>query len=336
MFDHNPKPAFKILAIDGGGIRGLYSAKMLEVFEERFDTSVAKHFDLICGTSTGGLIALALATGHSAAGVNTFYRNYGPQIFPPMPGWIGYLRQGFGEGKYSNDVLRGVLEKLFGSKCVGDSECLLCIPSYSLTAARPYIFRFDHPEGGLGRDNGRLCVEVALATSAAPTYFPVVEVDNHQLVDGGICANNPALVGLMEALRHFVGADKPFGTVEILSVETVGVPVGKRHKKRLARGALHWRGELVSCFMEGQARTTDFVLRELSALAYVPLSYTRLISEPVSPEQAKLLALDNARPASLRLLEALGKDAGDNFAVRDDVRRFFSTERTYHTQKKGV
>ena len=336
MSDKNPKPVFKILAIDGGGIRGLYSAEMLAVFEERFETSVAKHFDMICGTSTGGLIALALATGHSAAGVSMFYKEFGPQIFPPMFSWTGLRKQVFGGGKYSNDALRQVLEQLFGGKRIGDSECLLCIPSYSLTMARPYIFRFDHPEGGLGRDNGRLCVEVALATSAAPTYFPMVEVDKHQLIDGGVCANNPALVGLMEALRHFVGTDKAFGSVEILSLETVSVPVAKRHKKRLARGALHWREELVSCFMEGQARTTDFVLRELSTLTSVPFSYIRLESKPVSPEQAKLLALDNASADSLRLLETLGKDIGDNLAVQGDVRHFFNTERTYHTQKRGA
>jgi len=334
MAEHDSRPAFKILAIDGGGVRGLYSAKMLEVFEERFDTSVAKHFDMVCGTSTGGLIALALATGLSAAEVTTFYKTYGPVIFPAMWSLTGIRKQLFGGGKYSNDVLREVLEHLFGDKRIGDSECLLCIPSYSLTMARPYIFRFDHPEGKLGRDNKRFCVEVALATSAAPTYFPMVEVDNQQLVDGGVCANNPALVGLMEALRHFVGAEKPYGRVEILSVETIGVPVSRRHKKRLARGALHWREELVSCFMEGQARTTDFVLRELGVLACVPLSYIRLKGASVSPDQASLLSLDNASPASLRLLETLGKDAGDNLAVQKDVQRFFDTERTYHTQKK--
>lgn len=336
MADQDSKPVFKILSIDGGGIRGLYSAKMLEVFEARFSTSVAKHFDLICGTSTGGLIALALATGLSAAEVTKFYKTYGPEIFPAMWKWTGFRKQLFGGGKYSNDVLRGILEHLFDDKRIGDSECLLCIPSYSLTMARPYIFRFDHPEGKLGRDNEQLCVEVALATSAAPTYFPIVEVDNQQLVDGGVCANNPALVGLMEALRHFVGEDKPFGSVEILSVETISVPVGKRHKKHLARGALHWREELVSCFMEGQARTTDFILHELSALAYVPLSYVRLKGENVSPEQASLLSLDNASPASLKLLETLGKDAGDNLAVQKDVCRFFDTGRTYDTQKKGA
>lgn len=336
MTEEDSKPVFKVLAIDGGGIRGLYSAKMLENFEKHFNTSIAKHFDLICGTSTGGLIALALATGFSAKEVTEFYKTHGSEIFPTMSRLTGLLKQLLGRGKYSNDVLRRVLEHLFGDKRIGDSQCLLCIPSYSLTKARPYIFRFDHPEGKLKRDNERLCVEVALATSAAPTYFPIVEVDDHQLVDGGVCANNPALVGLMEALRHFVGEDKPFGSVEILSIETIGAPVGTRHKKRLARGALDWREDLVPCFMEGQARTTDFILRELSALAYVPLSYVRLKGENVSPDHASLLSLDNASAASLRLLETLGKDAGDNNAVRKDVSRFFETKRTYNTQKEGV
>lgn len=335
MSDPYPKPAFKILAIDGGGIRGLYSAKMLEVFEERFDTSVAKHFDMVCGTSTGGLIALAVATRHPAKEITSFYKKHGPKIFPALGRWVGLGKQLLG-GKYSDKALREALEQFFGNTCIGDSECLLCVPSYSVTKARPFIFKFDHPEGNLRRDNKRRCVDVALATSAAQTYFPMVEVDGQQLVDGGACANNPALVGLMEALCYFVGEDKPFGSVEILSIETVSVPVGAKHKSSLARGALQWRGELVSCFMEGQARTVDFILNGLSAYSCVPLNYCRLEKDSVSPDQASLLALDDASPKALRLLETLGEDYAHNLAVQQNVKHFFDTERTYHTQKKGV
>ena len=113
MFDHNSKPAFKILAVDGGGIRGLYSAKMLEVFEERFDTSVAKHFDMICGTSTGSLIAPAVATGHPTKEITSFYKKHGPVIFPTLGRWIGLWKQTFG-GKYSDRALREALEQFFG------------------------------------------------------------------------------------------------------------------------------------------------------------------------------------------------------------------------------
>lgn len=140
----------------------------------------------------------------------------------------------------------------------------------------------------------------------------------------------------MEALCYFVGEDKPFGSVEILSIETVSVPVGAKHKSSLARGALQWRGELVSCFMEGQARTVDFILNGLSAYSCVPLNYCRLEKDSVSPDQASLLALDDASPKALRLLETLGEDYAHNLAVQQNVKHFFDTERTYHTQKKGV
>jgi predicted acylesterase/phospholipase RssA len=329
---------FKILAIDGGGIRGFYSAKLLEVFEDRFKTRIADHFDLVCGTSTGGLIALALAMGFPASTISEFYKKYGDQIFPPSWRLWRRTKQIVGHGKYSNETLRSVLEQFFGDTCVGDSQCLLCIPSYSVTHARPYIFRFDHPEGGLGRDNNTRCVEVALATSAAPTYFPLVEIPHHpgQFIDGGVCANNPAIVGLIEAFRYFVGAGKAYASVEVLSIETLSVPVGMRLQKRREKGALHWREDLISCFMEGQEHLTNYTLKTFSDTAVIPLTYTRLESPRVSPEQAKLLSLDNAEPEALAQLEAFGVDAAHNFSVQDRVRCFFNTKKTYKTQGENM
>lgn len=331
MSEESESRAFKILAIDGGGIRGLYSAKLLQVLEARSKTPIVDHFDMVCGTSTGGLIALALAMGFPAAEITNFYKLHGPEIFPRMLPLWGKVKQLIGRGKYSNEPLRKVLEELFGDRRVGDSKCLMCITSYSVTKARPYIFRFDHPEGNLARDNGVRCVDVALATSAAPTYFPVVKIhgNSEQLIDGGICANNPAIVGLMEALRYFVGKDKAYDRVEILSVETVGAHVGKRLETRLAKGAVHWREDLVTCFMEGQARMTDFALRQLSETGFIPLSYVRLEGRDVSPDQAALLSLDNARPEALELLETLGEAAAHTFGVKPEVNHFFTTVRTY-------
>jgi uncharacterized protein len=331
------KKQFKILAIDGGGIRGLYSAKILEIFEARFNTRITDHFDLLCGTSTGGLIALALAMGTPAAEIVQFYKTYGSQIFPHRIPLLGFYLQIMGRGKYSNKILRDVLTHLFGNRCLGDSNSLLCIPSYSITRARPYIFRYDHVEGGLARDNSTRCVDVALATSAAPTYFPMIEIESHlgqQLIDGGVCANNPALVGALEALRYFVGGDRPYGEAQILSLETLNTPLGRQAKKRLDRGFLHWRADLVNCFTEGQARMTNYALKQLSELSFIPIRYLRLESPAVSAEQAKLLSLDNAQPEALKQLEACGADMAHHFAVNPEVSKLFTTRKTYTLSKE--
>ena len=187
---------FKILSVDGGGIKGLYSSKILEHLEEKFQCSISDYFDLLCGTSTGGLIALALSLKIPAKEISDFYDKKGPKIFPKFRKVTflgktysrGTIKQLISGGKFSDKNLKEALIDIFGEKKIGESNNLLCIPSYNITEARPFIFRYDHKEGKLNRDNKALYVDVALATSAAPTFFPMVDIpyyDNKQFIDGG-------------------------------------------------------------------------------------------------------------------------------------------------------
>src|SRR5690554_1646152 len=105
---------FKILSIDGGGIRGLYSAQLLAVLEKRVSGRLVDYFDMICGTSTGGLIALGLAIGIPASTIADFYFEKGPQIFPARYRWIRLLSQLLGRGKYSNAALKYALTSVLG------------------------------------------------------------------------------------------------------------------------------------------------------------------------------------------------------------------------------
>ena len=178
---------FKVLAIDGGGIKGLYSSTILEHLEEKYNCNLSDYFDLICGTSTGGLIALALSLNIPAKDISAMYINKGSTIFPRRGIW----RQLFWKGKYSDEPLKKVLYEIFGDRKISESKNLLCIPTYSITDARPWVFKYDHKEGQLKRDNKAKYVDVALATSAAPTYFPVTEItyfDSKQFIDGGVWA----------------------------------------------------------------------------------------------------------------------------------------------------
>lgn len=325
------QPVFKILSIDGGGIRGLYSAKMLEVFESRFKCRLVDYFDMICGTSTGGLIALGLALGIPAANISQFYLEKGKEIFPNSRSPFRLLRQFFGGGKYSNEKLKQALQSIFGQRQLGDAECLLCIPSHSITHARPYIFKFDHSEGGLGRDNSTPVVDVALATSAAPTFFPIVEISNHsgQFVDGGVCANNPAIIGLLESIMYFIGNGKKYDTARILSVETLSPSSGRILSNRKAKGIIHWRQDLVSLFSEGQSKMTNFTLEQLCKSEFIPCDYVRIPSPDISPQQAGILSLDNANQKALNFLSATGIDQAHQYAVKEEVRAFFATKKTY-------
>lgn len=165
---------FKILSIDGGGIKGLYSARILDKFEKKFNCKTSDYFDMICGTSTGGLIALALTSKISAEEICEFYEKKGEIIFPKQRVIktpfgkldIGFWKQAFLKGKYSNKGLKDSLNEIFGNKKIGEANNLLCIPSYSVTEAKPKVFKFNHTEGDFSRDNEASMIDIALATSA--------------------------------------------------------------------------------------------------------------------------------------------------------------------------
>lgn len=326
---------FKVLCIDGGGIKGLYSAKILEHFEEKFACCISDYFDMLCGTSTGGLIALALSLKIPTAEICRFYEEEGPKIFPEYPKWLSFLRQTVLSGKYSDEPLRAALRKMFGDRKIAQSHNLLCIPSYSLTEARPWIFKFDHKEGDLSRDNKALYVDVALATSAAPTYFPLVEIpyyDYKQFVDGGVWGNNPSLVGFIEALKFFVGKDKPFDKLSILSISSLSVTGGKQVGLTRHRSFRHWRDELFEASLTGQSLFTEYFLNEIASTNGVPLSYYRIPSPKISKEQENLIQLDVATPNALNLIRGKGNDVGDVYRKKPEIANFFTEKKIYQTQ----
>jgi hypothetical protein len=185
---------FQILSLDGGGLKGLFSAAVLAELENDLHISVADHFDLIVGTSTGGMIALGLGAGLRPADIVDFYVDRGPYVF------------GAGQGvrrlwapKHSATRLREALAAIFGEQTLGTSRKRLVIPAYSLDRNDVYVFKTPHHER-LTRDWRELMVDVAMATTAAPTFLPAFGLRHHRLVDGGVWANNPALVGVAEAV----------------------------------------------------------------------------------------------------------------------------------------
>jgi patatin-like phospholipase/acyl hydrolase len=327
------KPPFKILSIDGGGIKGLYSSSILEKLEEYYGKKSFECFDMICGTSTGGLIALALSVGKSAKEISTMYKEKGEIIFPRRFGKI--LGQLFVRSKYSNKNLRKCLCEFVGDKTIGDSLNLLCIPSFNYTDSTPCVFKYDHKEGGLGRDNSKKMVDIGLATSAAPTYFPISQIGNHQFIDGGVWANNPAIVGLVEALCHFVGKNKKYGSIQILSISSLEEPKGKPIIKRKSHSVIHWGLHSLTPFMKGQIHFPHNALTQLAQYSDIELEYKRIESPILSKSQIPYVGLDKVSNKSLNFLRNQGETKADNCFRDPDVEKFFKTDKTYKTQAYG-
>jgi uncharacterized protein len=323
---------FKVLSIDGGGIKGLYSAKILEHFEDNFNCQISDYFDMICGTSTGGILALGLALKISASEISKLYEKRGLFIFPKQWKKKASFKQLLGGGKYSDKNLRKALEDTFGSKKIEDCNNLLCIPSYSYTDARPWVFKKDHKEGNLTRDNKACCVDVALATAAAPTFFPLAEInyyDSKQFVDGGIWANNPSLVGFIEAITYFVGEGKEFDSLKIMSISSLTSTSGKRTGLKRFRSFRHWKSDLFEIMMTGQAKFNEYFMSQIHNLNNVPVTFVRVPSEILSPEQQSIVQMDNAKHDAINLLKGKGNDMGAVWRKKEEIAQFFKKEKNY-------
>jgi hypothetical protein len=321
--------AFKILSVDGGGIKGLYSSTILEHLEQRFGP-MSDYFDMICGTSTGGLIALCLALKLPAKEISKIYSEQGNKIFPHRTWLGGVFRQTIWKGKYSDEPLKEVLQSIFGEKTIGDLQNLVCIPSYSLTDARPWVFKRDHSK--LDRDNNTLLVDVALATSAAPTYFPLCEIPayNHkQFIDGGVWANNPTLVGVIEALTYFVGKGKNFSSVDILSVSSLNNTAGKALGLKRRRSFINWRNDLFDTSLIGQSHFTDYFMTKLCEMNDIRIRYERIPSEQISAEQQHLVRLDCAIEKAIQFIKGKGNDRGLLAKKDEAIEAFFKNQKQH-------
>jgi uncharacterized protein len=236
---------FQILSLDGGGIRGVFTAAILAAIEKDLKVRITDHFDLIAGTSTGGIIAIGLGLGLRPLEILEFYRQHGPRIFGNplrLRSALWWLRR-----KYNPAALESGLRAVFGERAFGESTKRLVIPSYNLGEDDVYIFRTPHSER-LRRDYVVPAWQAALATSAAPTYFPACRaVDGMRLIDGGVWANNPALVAVIEANGTL---NVPLERLRLLSIGTYEA-VASRPGRLDAGGALPWAPKVADVLLRG-------------------------------------------------------------------------------------
>ena len=246
---------FRVLALDGGGIRGIFTASFLATIEDLSRVRIADRFDLIVGTSTGAIIALAVALGIPARQILGLFLDKGRRIFG-KPRHLGMILR----PKYDNRPLIAALREVFGERLLNDVATPVCVASYELTDSYPRIWKDEHvPDLQLGGDQP--IWKVALASSAAPVYFPGAQVaagDSH--VDGGLFANNPALVGLTEAVRYF---HQPLGRIRILSVGAGERAERIPFEKARRMGVWQWKTAVYEHMLVAQARSAHEIARRL-------------------------------------------------------------------------
>ena len=209
---------FQILSLIGGGIRGSFVTSYLNRIEQKLGRPVSESFDLIAGTSTGAIIAAALASGIPAAEVHDFYVQHGASIFTPRPkyrakrlmkflfppaNWVFRRRTGSGldaafRARFCPHALEAALDNGFGQRTMGDvANTRLIIPAVDLTQGRPHVFRSRHLPLGI-QDQDLKVVDVLIAATAAPTYFPHRQIKKRAFVDGGLWAVDPSMLALAE------------------------------------------------------------------------------------------------------------------------------------------
>jgi len=281
---------YRILTFDGGGIRGLVTLALLQRLETRVP-SLIRDADLLAGTSTGGIIALGLAAGLSVDDLIGLYRDHGAQIF--ARNWSDRLSSlgGVAGAHYQQANLEKLLRGIFGAARLGDLGQRVLIPTFDLNneapdpAKRSWDAKFFHNFPGNDSDGSAAVVDVALHTSAAPTYFP----SHAGFIDGGVVANNPSLAALAQALSTR-GAEPPPELAEVclLSLGT-GINLTYLEGQTLDWGLAQWAKPLVGLLLDANTGIADYQCRQILHGAYRRLA-------PVFPRSVKI-DLDDWRRA---------------------------------------
>jgi predicted acylesterase/phospholipase RssA len=319
----------KVLSLDGGGYLGLASAAFIAESERHFRCSFHSEFDFFCGTSTGSIIALALASGMSGEQVKDLYIRFGKEVFRNSFPCRRIIRKfvGLGLSMYGNRRLKIVLDDVFGSKTLGDvlaSGKRVLVPAYCITTGQPRIFKTDHAPGLSGHGKYRLS-DIALASSAAPYFLPLVKLTSptsgvsERFCDGGVFANCPDLLAYAEAVGDLGVVPQE---VSILSIATPRADLAERPSSTCLlrrwldrRGIVIWRDRLFQVFIDGNAASSRQVIKRLSksiGFRYLRFDFC----------QSPGLEMDVATKATTETLLALGSELSALDGSRKSVEEF--------------
>ncbi len=315
---------FQILSLSGGGFLGLYTAAVLAELEERSGKRLNQCFDLFAGTSIGGIIALGLAAGRSASEIRDAFVERGPKIFPhavpsTKAAWLRRFVRNVPAPLYKATALRETVEHIVGSDtCMSDIVRPVVIPSVNLTKGGPKVFKTGHHKRFV-LDWQLKVVEVALATSAAPTYFPAHRIGSELFADGGMFANSPDMIAMHEA-EMFLGVRRD--DIHVLSVGTTTTDFAMSNSLDPNMGVMGWmKNQRLTDVMIGsqQALTNDMMKHVLGD------RYLR-IDRRQADEQRRELALDAATPEAISNLLSIARNSFAEFSADPRLRTLLAHE----------
>lgn len=303
---------YRILSLDGGGIRGVIPATVLMALEQQLGQPIASSFDLIAGTSTGGILALALtipdANGrprYSPADIVKMYVDEGPTIFHAST-WEKLARLGNLNGpKYGCSGIESVLKQFFGDARLKDALTDVLVTSYEIDTLRdPFFFRSRRARQDPTYDF--YMRDVARATSAAPTYFEPLKLQAHPgdangyyaLVDGGVFANNPAMCAYAEARTV-----DPTRDLVLVSVGTGQSRSAISYDTARTWGVVGWAPKIIDVVFDGVQDTVDYQLKQVLPDASTGVCYYRLQC-PLTPDAE---AMDDTSSANMDRLKSAGE-----------------------------
>lgn len=302
---------FQILSLSGGGFLGLYSIAVLADIERQSGTRIAAHFDLLAGTSIGGIIALALANEVPAQEIQASFQEHGHRIFgsaPPPRSKLAVLNdfsRRFFRSKHDPNPLRETIEEIIGAETrIGDLKHPVIVPTVNLSRGAPQMFKTPHHQS-LPLDWNRKVVDVAMATAAAPTYFPLAEIGDALYTDGGLFANSPDLLAVHEAVHFF---ERQESDIRVLSVGTTTSQFSFAHSSMRSFGIAQWFSDarLLNVIIASQQRSVDIMLRHRLGNRYLRLD------EEQSKEQERILGLDVATADAQRTIKAIAHGTFQN------------------------
>lgn len=297
-------PPFRILSLAGGGYLGLYTACVLAELEERTGEPLGRRFDLLAGTSVGGILAVALAFEKPMATIRELFLEHGTRIFSSrgLPttavGKLRDLSRSVLGPKYTGKALRDALVTELGRKTLGDALHPMVIPATDVTMSETKVFKTPHVPASRG-DERIHAASVALATSAAPAYFPAVRIGRRLYADGGLFAVAPDQVAMHEA-EHFMKV--PASRIRMLSIGTGTANYRPSSKVSEADGAVDWlsEGRLILTLISVQQQHVQAMMEDRLRERYLHLDG----DWPIGAE----LGIDVATPAAVETLSALARD----------------------------
>lgn len=308
---------FQVLALSGGGYRGLYTAKILADLEQEIGGPIAQRFDLIAGTSIGGILALAVAMEIPAEQMVKLFEQHGQEIFRRRLSLWGILR-----APYSSEPLKQLLSapKFFGEQTLGACKHPVIVPAINYSTGQPQLFKTPH-HSSFKRDHQFRLVDIALATSAAPGYFPRHTFNNNQYVDGGLYANAPGLLALHEA-QTFLG--QPSEAVHMMSIGTMSSKFTADPRRNRSGGTYDWGGfhpanmprRLFGLSISVQESLSDFMLKHRLGARYVP------VDDVLTDERARAVALDKANAPAREVLIGAASEKSKASLGREDCQSF--------------